>query len=98
MDSPVALQSTRAETDFFFAVSTVLISTFNFNNIGFSYVAAMKNFWGRDLSHLRGQAQTEEVADGKASIHNIFEKKVMDGTVSIHSLLWQGSGFACLEF
>ena len=61
--------------------------------VGFSSVAVMTNFWGRDLSHFGQQVQTEEVTDGKASIHDVFEKKVMDGMVSIHDLLWQGSGF-----
>ena len=93
MNSPVAPQSTRAKTDFFSAVSVVSISTFNFNNVGFSSVAVMTNFWGKDLSHFGQQVWTEEVADGRASIHNVFEKKVVDGTVSICDSMQQGSGF-----
>ena len=85
MNFPVAPQSTRADTDFFSAVSVVSISTFNFNNVGFSSVAAMTNLWGRDLSHFGQQVQTERIADGKASIGNIFERKVMDGRPSIHN-------------
>ena len=76
INSPVAPQSTRAETDFFSAVSVVSISTFNLNDVGFSSVAAMTNFWGRDLSHFGQQVQTEGVMDGKASIGNIFTEKV----------------------
>ena len=93
MNFPVAPQSTRAETDFFSAVSVVLISTFNFNNVGFSSVAAMTNSWGRDLFHFGQRVQTEGVADGKAFISDIFERKVVDRRASICNLLWQGSGF-----
>ena len=79
--------------DFFSAVSVVLISTFNFNDVGFSSVAVMTNFGGRDLSHFGWRVRTEEVMDGKASVHDIFDKKVVDGSISIHNSAQQGSGF-----
>ena len=86
MNSPVAPQSTRAETDFFSAVSVVSISTFNLNSVGFPSVAALTNLWGRDLSHFRQQVQTEGVMDGKASIGDVFAEKIADGRASISNI------------
>ena len=83
MNSPVAPQSTRAETDFFSAVSVVLIPTFNLNDVGFFSVAAMTNFRGRDLSHFSQQVRTEGVTNGNVSISDVFEEKVMNGRASI---------------
>ena len=98
MNSPVTPQSTRAEIDFFSAVSVVSISTFNFNEVGFSSVAAMTNFWGRDLSHFGQQVWTEEVTDGSASIHDVFDKKVADEALPSMTQCSRYQAFAHLDF
>ena len=46
MNFPVAPQSTRDIMHFFSAVSVVSISTFNFSEVGFSFIAAITNFLG----------------------------------------------------
>jgi len=50
MHSPVAPQSTSAETDFFSAVSVVSISTFNFSAVGLLSVAAIMSSLGSSFS------------------------------------------------
>ena len=74
--------------------------SFNLNNVGFLSVAAMTNVWGRDLSHFGQQVQTEGIADGKASIGNIFTEKVVDGkeVFTVPHIVWSDmTGQQCLQ-